>query len=144
MARTILVTGAAGFIGAALSQRLLQQETGCRLDNLNHYYDLLEASEVASDRGGRPAGWFTRGNGLGRRRCPDGIVCCREADSGGQRLPSRGSLLPENPAAYIQGNLVGFGHLLKVAAITALRTLLCSSSSCMAVTVICLSMSSSR
>ena len=28
MARTVLVTGAAGFIGAALSQRLLQQGTG--------------------------------------------------------------------------------------------------------------------
>ena len=31
----------------------------------------------------------------------------------------------ENPAAYIQSNLVGFGHLLKVAATTALKTRLC-------------------
>ena len=40
MSRTVLVTGAAGFIGAALSQRLLQQ--GNRvvgLDSLNDYYD---------------------------------------------------------------------------------------------------------
>ena len=40
MARTVLVTGAAGFIGAALSQRLLQQgDRVVGLDNLNDYYD---------------------------------------------------------------------------------------------------------
>ena len=39
MARTVLVTGAAGFIGAALSQRLLQQgDWVVGLDNLNDYY----------------------------------------------------------------------------------------------------------
>ena len=27
--------------------------------------------------------------------------------------PSRGSLFVENPAAYVQSNLVGFGHLLE-------------------------------
>ena len=40
MARTVLVAGASGFIGAALSQRLLRQ--GARvvgLDNLNDYYE---------------------------------------------------------------------------------------------------------
>ena len=40
MARTVLVTGAAGFIGAALSQRLLQQgDRVVGLDSLNDYYD---------------------------------------------------------------------------------------------------------
>ena len=40
MARTVLVTGAAGFIGAALSQRLLQRgDRVVGLDNLNDYYD---------------------------------------------------------------------------------------------------------
>ena len=39
MARTVLVTGAAGFIGA-LSQRLLQMgDRVVGLDNLNNYYD---------------------------------------------------------------------------------------------------------
>ena len=40
MTRTILVTGAAGFIGAALSIRLLQRgDRVVGLDNLNDYYD---------------------------------------------------------------------------------------------------------
>ena len=40
MQRTVLVTGAAGFIGAALSIRLLQRgDRVVGLDNLNDYYD---------------------------------------------------------------------------------------------------------
>ena len=40
MARTLLVTGAAGFIGAALCQRLLARgDRVVGLDNLNAYYD---------------------------------------------------------------------------------------------------------
>ena len=40
MPRTVLVTGAAGFIGAALSIRLLQRgDRVVGLDNLNDYYD---------------------------------------------------------------------------------------------------------
>ena len=40
MARTVLVTGAAGFIGAALSQRLLLRgDRVVGIDNLNDYYD---------------------------------------------------------------------------------------------------------
>ena len=38
--RPVLVTGAAGFIGAALCQRLLQRgDRVIGIDNLNTYYD---------------------------------------------------------------------------------------------------------
>ena len=41
MAKTILVTGAAGFIGAAISHRLiLRGENVIGIDNLNDYYDV--------------------------------------------------------------------------------------------------------
>ena len=41
--QTVLITGAAGFIGAALAARLLEDAPGLRvvgLDNLNPYYDV--------------------------------------------------------------------------------------------------------
>ena len=41
--KTVLVTGAAGFIGANLAMALLKSETGIQvigLDNLNDYYDV--------------------------------------------------------------------------------------------------------
>ena len=53
--RPVLVTGAAGFIGAALCQRLLQRgDRVIGIDNLNSYYDpalkqaRLEAIEALS------------------------------------------------------------------------------------------------
>ena len=40
MSRPVVVTGAAGFIGAALSLRLLERgERVVGIDNLNSYYD---------------------------------------------------------------------------------------------------------
>ena len=61
--RPVLVTGAAGFIGAALSQRLLQRgDRVIGIDNLNSYYDpalkrarLAEVEAVAQAAG--PGSW---------------------------------------------------------------------------------------
>ena len=117
MARTILVTGAAGFIGAALSKRLLQHgDRVVGLDNLNDYYDLslkqarLRQIEAVASSG---AWRFERlaledGDALmalfaEEKPC---VVVNLAAQAG-----VRYSL--ENPAAYIQSNLVGFGHLLE-------------------------------
>ena len=117
MARTVLVTGAAGFIGAALSQRLLQQgDRVVGLDNLNDYYDpalkqarLRQIEAVA----GKGAWRFVEmaledGDALMALFVAEKptLVVNLAAQAG-----VRYSL--ENPAAYIQSNLVGFGHLLE-------------------------------
>ena len=117
MPRTFLVTGAAGFIGAALSQRLLQR--GHRvvgLDNLNDYYDpSLKQARLHQIEAIAPAGaWRFERLALEDEQAllalfaeerPDVVV--NLAAQAGVRY----SL--ENPAAYIQSNLVGFGNLLE-------------------------------
>tara|TARA_B100000401_G_scaffold421933_1_gene348540 strand:+ start:111 stop:1130 length:1020 start_codon:yes stop_codon:yes gene_type:complete len=114
---TILVTGAAGFIGAALSIRLLQRgDRVVGLDNLNDYYDpSLKQARLRQIEAMAPAGaWrFERLaledvealTALFAKERPQVVV--NLAAQAGVRY----SL--ENPAAYIQSNLVGFGNLLE-------------------------------
>ena len=117
MPRTILVTGAAGFIGAALSQRLLQRgDRVVGLDNLNDYYDpSLKQARLRQIEAVAPEGaWrfvemaLEDGDALlALFAAEKPTVVINLAAQAGVRY----SL--ENPAAYIQSNLVGFGHLLE-------------------------------
>ena len=117
MARTVLVTGAAGFIGAALSQRLLQQgDRVVGLDSLNDYYDpALKQARLRQIEAVAPGdAWrfesmaLEDGEGLMALFAAEqpAVVVNLAAQAG-----VRYSL--ENPAAYIQSNLVGFGHILE-------------------------------
>ena len=117
MARTVLVTGAAGFIGAALSQRLLQQgDRVVGLDNLNDYYDpslkqaRLRQIEAVAQKGAWRFVEMALEDGdalMALFAAEKPTVVVNLAAQAGVRY----SL--ENPAAYIQSNLVGFGHLLE-------------------------------
>ena len=110
----ILITGAAGFIGAELALRLLAQgDRVVGIDNLNNYYDVA----LKQARLGRiqlhPAFEFLELDIADR----DGIeelfarhqfdVVVNLAAQAGVRY----SL--ENPKAYVDANLVGFGHILE-------------------------------
>ena len=122
--RTVLVTGAAGFIGAALCLRLLERgERVVGIDNLNSYYDpALKRARLA--RIEAAAGAAVTVSGASRWRfeslaLEDGEALMALFASERPRLVVnlaaqagvRYSL--ENPAAYIQSNLVGFGHILE-------------------------------
>lgn len=115
--RPVLITGAAGFIGAALAQRLLQRgERVVGLDSLNSYYDpaLKQARLQQIEAVATPGAWrFCHQsledadslNALFAQEKPEVVV--NLAAQAGVRY----SL--ENPAAYIQSNLVGFGNILE-------------------------------
>ena len=110
----ILVTGAAGFIGSALSLHLL--ERGHRvvgIDNFNDYYpvDLKRARHARQTPHPAYRGLemdLTDADGLARLFAEERFdVVCNLAAQAGVRYSI------QNPMAYVQSNLVGFANILE-------------------------------
>lgn len=119
--KTILVTGAAGFIGANLVMALLRSEHKVQivgLDNLNDYYDVslkeFRLKEIQSLHE-KSTGSFTFIKGdLADKALIDEIfqkyrpaVVVNLAAQAGVRYSI------DNPDAYIQSNMIGFYHILE-------------------------------
>jgi UDP-glucuronate 4-epimerase len=111
---TILVTGAAGFIGYHVARRLLDRgDTVVGLDNLNSYYDVsLKEARLARLKE-QPGFRFTRLNLEDRGGMASLFAAARPqrivhlAAQAGVRY----SL--ENPHAYLDSNLAGFLNILE-------------------------------
>jgi UDP-glucuronate 4-epimerase len=110
----LLVTGAAGFIGAEVVRRLLERgERVVGIDNLNTYYD--PSLKQARLERLRPHAGFA----FHRLDVADGEALAalfaaarpRAVVHLAAQAGVRYSL--ENPSAYVQSNLVGFGHILE-------------------------------
>ena len=117
MTGPVMVTGAAGFIGAALVQRLLSRDQRVvGLDNLNSYYDpqLKRARLARIEESAPEAAWRFEELALEQADALMDLFA-RERPSVVVNLAAQAGVRYsiENPAAYIQSNLVGFGNLLE-------------------------------
>ena len=127
---TILVTGAAGFIGYHVAERLLARgDTVVGLDNLNAYYDVSLKEARLARLAARSGFRFVRLNLADR----DGMAALFAAERP-QRVVHlaaqagvRYSL--ENPHAYIDSNVAGFTNVLEGCRNTAVNHLVYASSS---------------
>ncbi|QSV45558.1 NAD-dependent epimerase [Geobacter benzoatilyticus] len=111
---TVLVTGAAGFIGFHLTQRLLDRgDNVVGLDNLNDYYDVNLKLDRLRQLEGRAGFRFVRASLSDRPALEElfaggrfDVVVNLAAQAG-----VRYSL--QNPHAYVDSNLVGFMNILE-------------------------------
>ena len=114
--KTILVTGAAGFIGSNLVKRLyedMKDVTVIGIDNMNDYYDVQLKEARLSELSANPSFVFIKGSIADKalvedifRQYQPQVVVNLAAQAG-----VRYSII--NPDAYIESNLIGFYNILE-------------------------------
>jgi UDP-glucuronate 4-epimerase len=110
----ILVTGAAGFIGSTLALRLLQRgDRVVGLDNLNDYSDVKLKEARLARLFVHPAFGFERADIADRERMAR-LFVERKFDAIMHLAAQAGvRYSTENPAAFVDANLVGFGNIIE-------------------------------
>ena len=119
--RTVLVTGAAGFIGANLVIQLLREYEGIHivgLDNVNDYYDvslkeyrLQQIDELLTKVSGSFT--FVKGNIADKAVITEVFANYRPSIVVNLAAQAGVRYSIENPDAYIEANLIGFYNILE-------------------------------
>ncbi len=120
--KTVLVTGAAGFIGSNLVLELLKTQspiTVVGIDNMNGYYDVsikewrLKQIEKAAEKHPDSTWRFIRGD-ISDKAAVDSIFSTYYPDIVVNLAAQAGVRYSiTNPDAYIQSNLIGFYNILE-------------------------------
>lgn len=122
--KTVLVTGAAGFIGAFLSAELMRRFENVHvvgIDNMNDYYEvslkeyrlekIREIERMQAAKGARFD--FVRAN-LADKAATDALFAEHRPDMVVNLAAQAGVRYSiENPEAYIESNLIGFFNILE-------------------------------
>ena len=131
----ILVTGAAGFIGAAVSLQLLRKGFNViGVDNLNNYYDvklkLKRIDLIKKNSFNLPSNWEFAKCDIANKKILDKIfdqfkpsIVINLAAQAGVRHSIN------NPSEYIHSNLIGFSNILETCRKTKIKNFIYASSS---------------
>ncbi len=128
----ILITGGAGFIGAYLAKKLLADgKEVIALDNLNNYYDpQLKKDRVAALTADYEKHFTHINCNLADRSTVEKLFAEQQFDAVVNLAAQAGVRYSlENPASYIDSNLVGFGNVLEGCRHTGVKHLVFASSS---------------
>lgn len=110
----ILVTGAAGFIGSALTIRLLERgDTVIGIDNHNNYYDPTIKEARLARHVDHPKYTHLRINLSDRKDIEECFATHKPQRVVNLAAQAGVRYSIENPLAYIESNIVGFAHILE-------------------------------
>lgn len=114
--KTILVTGAAGFIGANLVRRICEESpssTVIGIDNLNDYYDVTLKESRLKELEKYPSFLFIRGNIADKPLMFEIFEKYRPAVAVNLAAQAGVRYSITNPDAYVESNLIGFFNILE-------------------------------
>ena len=115
--KTVLVTGAAGFIGANLVLELFKQVEGIKiigLDSMNEYYDVRLKEYRLGQIESAGGDWqFVRGNIANKQLVDDVFLAYSPAIVVNLAAQAGVRYSITNPDAYMEANIIGFYNILE-------------------------------
>ncbi|BES66457.1 NAD-dependent epimerase/dehydratase family protein [Gottschalkiaceae bacterium SANA] len=127
--KTILITGAAGFIGSNLAKALISDNKIIGFDNVNDYYDVKLKKYRLFQLESSPNFTFIKGD-LADKQAVDSIFAQHQPDIIVNLAAQAGVRYSiDNPQAYIDANIIGFFNILEACRNNPVEHLVYASSS---------------